>query len=388
MQKRLVVAAALSICVQAWALHFLPWLYALVASVFAGCCAFLLLLMHPAVSVLAGAGNQLTTIAPAEFTYHPIVQAAMRMPSPPAPWAGSIWALLAAAAADGLDGLRIWLAPSTTCDLLHQLCGTACAAAWLRSAWPLGASPNRALARSCWTVCGAAAVQLLISSPQPAEDAPYPELALHVARACRTLTCAGLVAHSLNALLGCLGWGKRRRADSSDMDDSLNGRERWELIALNSDRARWVAQAAGAALLLASSAAEVKLLGADVRAACLGAQRLGVGCLTLSSWLSLQPRAPGEDGELSDGTGAGGGGYQTVEQMRAARRAAREAAIKKCADAPPPLLVESWHGRGGMQGLAWHDQALCRDGDGDEAHDFWEAIRGGLFRRCPVKGHS
>ena len=49
---------------------------------------------------------------------------------------------------------------------------------------------------------------------------------------------------------------------------------------------------------------------------------------------------------------------------------------------PPPLLLESWQLKGGVQGLGWHDLALCRDPDGDEAHDFWEAISGGCFRRC------
>ena len=66
--------------------------------------------------------------------------------------------------------------------------------------------------------------------------------------------------------------------------------------------------------------------------------------------------------------------------MKEARRAAA-AARRKAEQPPPPLMLESRSHRGGVQSLGWHDSALCPDPDGDEAHDFWEAVGGGCFRR-------
>jgi len=108
-------------------------------------------------------------------------------------------------------------------------------------------------------------------------------------------------------------------------------------------------------------------------------ERLGVAALTVSAYLANFPqRLYGGDEDEPRGSS----GYESIDEMRAARRAAREAAQRTYMPPPPPLLQDSLSGRGGVQGLNWHDLALCRDADGDEAHDFWEAVLGGAFRRC------
>lgn len=109
-------------------------------------------------------------------------------------------------------------------------------------------------------------------------------------------------------------------------------------------------------------------------------EELGIASLTLSAWLALFPPTREAGGLESEDEPLGG--YASVQAMKDARRAAREAAARRRTDAPPPLMLESPWLRGGVQGLDWHDRALCRDADGDEAHDFWEAISGGCFRRC------
>lgn len=50
--------------------------------------------------------------------------------------------------------------------------------------------------------------------------------------------------------------------------------------------------------------------------------------------------------------------------------AAASAAASSAASAP--LLVDAPSGNGGVQGLQWHDALLTRDGDGDEAHAFFD----------------
>ena len=64
------------------------------------------------------------------------------------------------------------------------------------------------------------------------------------------------------------------------------------------------------------------------------------------------------------------------------RPPARRAKARAAADAAKvvPLLRDSWSRTGGMQGLAAIEELLRTDGDGDTAHEFWEAVGSGCFQ--------
>lgn len=400
MQKA-CVGAALAVCVvQSTALQFGEslWVYALVSVVFASCFALLLALLHPAYNLLqASAGSGQLKGSPTELMNSPIMQQAIMLPTPPSPWGWSVCALLTAAVADGFDGLRVWLEPSFVSEVLHHAFGTACAAAFVRAVWRLGGPPSRVLRGSCWAVCGSATLQVLLTAAGEnrvlADDAATPDLVMHGMRAARALACTALLARSLNGLLGCLVPARQRRGDGGASHEAwleeLGYEAEYTGPYPGSDRGRWLTQVVGAALLLGSSCAEAALAPADVRAACASAQRLGIGALACSAWLALHP-----DEGCTEESAIAAGSYKTVDEMRAARRAARAAKGRSSEQQPAPLMLEvpaamRARGRdGGVQSLDWHEKALCRDADGDVAHEFWEAIQYGLFRRCGHQGCS
>ena len=132
-------------------------------------------------------------------------------------------------------------------------------------------------------------------------------------------------------------------------------------------------QVAGALLMLLPSAMVVLVPAhADVTALALCADRLAVGALSIGAWLALFPAAAASD--------VNGAAVEPASTCTGAQWALGEVAVR-CAEVPQPLMIESPCCVGGVQGLSWHDCALCVDPDGDKAHDFWEAITGGCFRR-------
>ena len=98
---------------------------------------------------------------------------------------------------------------------------------------------------------------------------------------------------------------------------------------------------------------------------------------TFASWCVANPSPVADPPLRKDGTPA------TLEELRAAHKA--RAAARDEPPPPPPLLVESWRLAGGIQSLLGIECALRRDADGDLAHEFYEAIKGGLFQLLRVE---
>ena len=97
--------------------------------------------------------------------------------------------------------------------------------------------------------------------------------------------------------------------------------------------------------------------------------RSAAAAFTFASWCVANPSPVADPPLRKDGTPA------TLEELRAAHKA--RAAARDEPPPPPPLLVESWRLAGGIQSLLGIECALRRDADGDLAHEFYEAIKGG-----------
>lgn len=343
----------------------LPWAPTwsiLLAPVHAACCGFLLLLLHPGIGAMLQRLQVLGDQAdPLVVLNDPIVTSAMSSsPPPPQPWRHTLFALVLRALADLFaamhaarsrgGGAGAELTPAVL-ESLHEAAGAASIGCLLYASWHLGAQPSSFLSSMCWGLSLCGGVQMLLSAPPPAALGTVALVCVGLAAARSLLACA-LVAQAASALCAALSSsGKGTMPPCADVP-------------------RWSAQTAGSLLLL-SRPILAALLPAGGGAFAFAAERLGMSALTLSAYVAHFPLVPcdgdgdvdGEDG-AHHGAAGGGRGYESLEQMRAARRVAREVAQRAYVPPPPPLLLDSIGQRGGVQGLQWHDSSLCRDDDG------------------------
>ena len=343
----------------------LPWAPTwsiLLAPVHAACCGFLLLLLHPGIGAMLQRLQVLGDQAdPLVVLNDPIVTSAMSSsPPPPQPWRHTLFALVLRALADLFaamhaarsrgGGAGAELTPAVL-ESLHEAAGAASIGCLLYASWHLGAQPSSFLSSMCWGLSLCGGVQMLLSAPPPAALGTVALVCVGLAAARSLLACA-LVAQAASALCAALSSsGKGTMPPCADVP-------------------RWSAQTAGSLLLL-SRPILAALLPAGGGAFAFAAERLGMSALTLSAYVAHFPPVPcdgdgdvdGEDG-AHHGAAGGGRGYESLEQMRAARRVAREVAQRAYVPPPPPLLQDSIGQRGGVQGLQWHDSSLCRDDDG------------------------
>ena len=343
----------------------LPWAPTwsiLLAPVHAACCGFLLLLLHPGIGAMLQRLQVLGDQAdPLVVLNDPIVTSAMSSsPPPPQPWRHTLFALVLRALADLFaamhaarsrgGGAGAELTPAVL-ESLYEAAGAASIGCLLYASWHLGAQPSSFLSSMCWGLSLCGGVQMLLSAPPPAALGTVALVCVGLAAARSLLACA-LVAQAASALCAALSSsGKGTMPPCADVP-------------------RWSAQTAGSLLLL-SRPILAALLPAGGGAFAFAAERLGMSALTLSAYVAHFPLVPcdgdgdvdGEDG-AHHGAAGGGRGYESLEQMRAARRVAREVAQRAYVPPPPPLLLDSIGQRGGVQGLQWHDSSLCRDDDG------------------------
>ena len=343
----------------------LPWAPTwsiLLAPVHAACCGFLLLLLHPGIGAmlqrLQVLGDQADLLV---VLNDPIVTSAMSSsPPPPQPWRHTLFALVLRALADLFaamhaarsrgGGAGAELTPAVL-ESLHEAAGAASFGCLLYASWHLGAQPSSFLSSMCWGLSLCGGVQMLLSAPPPDALGTVALVCVGLAAARSLLACA-LVAQAASALCAALSSsGKGTLLPCADVP-------------------RWSAQTAGSLLLL-SRPILAALLPAGGGAFAFAAERLGMSALTLSAYVAHFPLVPCDgDGDVDGENGAhhgaagGGRGYESLEQMRAARRVAREVAQRAYVPPPPPLLQDSIGQRGGVQGLQWHDSSLCRDDDG------------------------
>ena len=343
----------------------LPWAPTwsiLLAPVHAACCGFLLLLLHPGIGAMLQRLQVLGDQAdPLVVLNDPIVTSAMSSsPPPPQPWRHTLFALVLRALADLFaamhaarsrgGGAGAELTPAVL-ESLHEAAGAASIGCLLYASWHLGAQPSSFLSSMCWGLSLCGGVQMLLSAPPPAALGTVALVCVGLAAARSLLACA-LVAQAASALCAALSSsGKGTMPPCADVP-------------------RWSAQTAGSLLLL-SRPILAALLPAGGGAFAFAAERLGMSALTLSAYVAHFPLVPCDgDGDVDGEDGAhhcaagGGRGYESLEQMRAARRVAREVAQRAYVPPPPPLLLDSIGQRGGVQGLQWHDSSLCRDDDG------------------------
>ena len=343
----------------------LPWAPTwsiLLAPVHAACCGFLLLLLHPGIGAMLQRLQVLGDQAdPLVVLNDPIVTSAMSSsPPPPQPWRHTLFALVLRALADLFaamhaarsrgGGAGAELTPAVL-ESLYEAAGAASIGCLLYASWHLGAQPSSFLSSMCWGLSLCGGVQMLLSAPPPAALGTVALVCVGLAAARSLLACA-LVAQAASALCAALSSsGKGTMPPCADVP-------------------RWSAQTAGSLLLL-SRPILAALLPAGGGAFAFAAERLGMSALTLSAYVAHFPPVPCDgDGDVDGDDGAhhgaagGGRGYESLEQMRAARRVAREVAQRAYVPPPPPLLQDSIGQRGGVQGLQWHDSSLCRDDDG------------------------
>ena len=366
------VVALSAVVLQCVALPLAPRLYAVFSPVHALCCAALLASYHPLLGAIRQAfatlhGNR------RPFTQQEVwgdtrVQTALAGPALSPSFTPTLYALLLCVAADLCDGLRVGVGTDASAALFFlascEALTAGVAAGLYYATRGLGAPPSLTLGVACFTCFSLAAYQIqALSPPHPQPLDGWYGAAFTGALACRTFACSALAAQACAGVCGALFPSRERALTRQQLDLS-----------------RWGAQAIGALLLLTPPAVRSLFsAAAGGGALAFGCARGGMAALTLSAWLSFFP-----PDEVAGGYDESGpyGGYASIEAMKGARRAAREAAARRRSEQPPPLMLESPRRAGGVQGLRWHDLALCRDPDGDEAHDFWEAISGGRFRRC------
>jgi hypothetical protein len=233
---------------------------------------------------------------------------------------------------------------------LRSIGSGATALGWLYATWGDGAGASRRVRVACLL-----ASLLLVgafldgvdparsaSAPPPAAASSPPEML--AGDGFRWLAGCALAAHCAAAVLArAVGWTPRR----ADAD---------------ADVRRLLLHAAGALLLLASAALS-HMLSSAADSLCLGAEHLATAAFTASAWLiAHQPAAaPTEDGACD-----------------ARGKAARGRAARREPPPPPPLLLDT--NAGGVQGLASFYELLIQDTEGDQAHEFWEALADGAFR--------
>jgi hypothetical protein len=381
MLQALVVFGSLVVVLQLILQPLFPWLHTLLSPVHALSCCAVIALLHPGVVAardrMARLQGHHQHMSVDVLATDPVVNAALQMPSPDAPFRGTILALLLATAAEVASCLHgIWSATP-----LWEAANN-CLFAGAAASMFVAARPARGFQATDLMLLAAALVGTVrLHSHEPLGAvlrAGWLQTGCLACAILRSLSFCALSIQSVLALGGAMAPGLVPSADA------LHARAA-------SDVLRWGAQAAGSLLFLVPAAVRsIVPAGSDpssldIGSVAVGSSQLGICALTLSAWLAhFPPLLPEEEDareDRLDEAAAAKAGYSSVDHMKAARRAARLARAQGPREpAPPPLLLDSLHRNGGVQGLSWHDQGLCRDADGDAAHEFWEALSGGTFR--------
>ena len=263
-------------------------------------------------------------------------------------------------------------------DAMHALGAAVAAGALAWATWADGAHATSTASYVCWAVAVGAAAMLAkladaawggaLAAPKPggagwASLFGGSQVLLSAHAALAPAVCA-LLSRTGGALLAAAVPAARARAVVGVGVRPLDAR-------------RAPAQFAGAALLFVALA--LALLPSRDAAATFGlvASRAAAAAFTFASWCVANPSPVADPPLRKDGTPA------TLEELRAAHKA--RAAARDEPPPPPPLLVESWRLAGGIQSLLGIECALRRDADGDLAHEFYEAIKGGLFQLLRVE---
>ena len=287
MQSVIAGIFLLAVVAQCVSVTLLPRLYLLLSPVPSLCCLILLGLLHPGLVAardrIARLHSQGLPVSYEVLAFDPAVSAALRMPSPAAPFKGTVNALMLMAAADVADGLRVY------CDVpdsrqyaafweaTHHGLMAAAAVLLFLTTRRLGASPSKTIDYSIALAALLAAVQLSTQGVAVGAilRAGWPGNAYLGLSVLRVAACSALAAQATSALTGAV-FPAQASLDSSPRAAS--------------DVLRWVSQAMGGLLLLAPSAVRAFLTApVDAGALALGCARLSVGSLTLSGWLAHFP---------------------------------------------------------------------------------------------------
>lgn len=378
------------------------WLALLVSPLHAGCFLAILLVqmvwLHPAKEGLlplwqercaamlrSGRGTGMAAKAGAlqELLQEPFAQHLLASAPPPAsaPYALSMLASLVGDVCQALHAAT----DNVAWAVLHALGASVSAGGFLYASWRDGSTSSHAVRGICWAGAFAPVVPALerlltMEDEAAALGAADPtggagggggrgssELLLRGMLACRLVVCGALAARCAEAAGSRLYHAYMQRgARPRPMDLRRLG-----------------LHLSGALLLLggglmpswtpaAPAAAAARSLG-------LGLDRLGTGGFGVSGWL-LQHPPP----ELAEQVArAEAEALEGVDAIKASHREARAARARAAQAAPAiaPLLLRCPHGRyGGVQGMDVVEAMLATDGDGDEAHEFWEASDGGCFQ--------
>jgi len=278
----------------------------------------------------------------------------------------SYWFMLALAAVTAADlsaGIHA-LTHHELWEWLRLLSSTAASLLFLRAVWRDGVQTSLALQTSCGLVGLLFTLSLVtVDLSTLWSPAPLPQLV-----SCVAVARGMLAVRCVCAVLGATAGGGRRR-----------GRE---LHPASLDEWRLGAQLLGSLLLVSSLAME---LGTPTRAVAatfgMGMERMATVAFTGAAWLMEYPQRDSQPPRPDEPVGR----YDSLEDLKVAHAdAARRRRAAAAAVPVMPLLQDS--SAGGIQGLRWCDQELCNDLDGDEAHEFWEALSNGLFMKVSKAG--
>ena len=339
MHSRLVGAAVLAVVLQLCLLPLFPWLHALLAPMHALCCCATITLLHPGVAAardrivrLAGHNPHISLEV---LALDPVVLAALQMPPPGPPFGWTVIALLLAAAGhitSCLSHLHESTAPAT--EAASHCLIAAGAACIILATRPIRVMLSRTMEAFLGVVALVAAVMLHGHEPLGAVlRAGWPQTGYLTCAVLRSLSLCALTMQSLSGLVGAM-------APDMLAPPTRSSRSAFDVL-------RWGAQASGSLLLLAPCVVR-HLLSAnvvpDVSILAVGCSHLGMSSFTLSAWLAHVPPLLIEDeacmDRLDEATAAKAG-FSSVDQMKAARRAARRAHLQ--GEMPPPLLLDSLH---------------------------------------------
>lgn len=258
----LASAGALAVVLHCALFTFAPAIAAAMSPVHALCCALILMMLHPAAPAIweryhTFGGRHVDANA---LMCDPVIQGAMRLPPPPAPWQQTIQALGLAALADFCEALRSRgtgdaSAVARVWEGAHESLTAASVGLLLYGSWRLGVPPSRFLQATCWGVATSGGVQLLLSAPQPPADAGWAALTCVGLAACRTFVSCAFVGRSASGLVGAITvkmGGPRGRVRS--LSSAVDGESA-------ADLGRWTLQAVGSLLLLTPSALTALLPG-------------------------------------------------------------------------------------------------------------------------------
>uniref|UniRef100_A0A7S4C4K0 Uncharacterized protein n=1 Tax=Chrysotila carterae TaxID=13221 RepID=A0A7S4C4K0_CHRCT len=266
-------------------------------------------------------------------------------------------------AADLAAGVSTAWTSNGTCEVVSQLLSAGSVALFLRAAWSDGsaASPTLSRASRATSVLAFAALVGALGSPQRGSDGLTPANAtavLKLARAVCSICCVSRCATAFGSTIVA-------RVNEPFIFDLECGRLAVQLL--------------GAVVLLGAAVMSLLLPSRDASDTIgLGLTRLGTTALACAAWLLEHPCRAAPPERVAH---AHAPAYQSAESAREAHKAAmrRKRAAAELLRAETPLMVDSLDG--GLQSLSATQDAMRRDNDGDEAHEFWEELAGGLLRR-------